>query len=142
MTTKHVAVVIGAILLAGCSVGQQSAAPRSESVRIVSVAVEPGGPGRLAQAPGRLSTEGNCLTLTDPDGETSLLIWPSPATTWDPTTGTVSLKGVSASIGDEVSLAGSRVTSPAGDSDYVSAPTAECARDHAFLVTGIESASD
>ena len=124
-------------LVTACAMG--SSPTESPVTNVPMVAAEPG--GRLAATNGQLTIEDGCLVLSLPNGGSAMLIWPSPASTWDEATQTIALDGVEAHVGDTVSLGGSNVQAPEADSDYVVPPTTACRKPSAWLVTGLEVGS-
>jgi hypothetical protein len=134
-----VAVVL--LLSAGCSaVDTQSTRPTDDRIDIVTLRVDPSSPGRLAATEGVLVVEGPCVALESPNGESSMLIWPVPATTWDEAGQTIRVRSAEARLGDWVQLTGSFVTPPTDPAQYGTPPNPACIRELAFLVTAIDSA--
>ncbi len=91
----------------------------------------------LAAARGELAYDNNgCLVVhTEHGGATLVLVWPSPGTEWDPTTGTVTVDAVSASVGSRISAGGGvGYVAPTDYEHWISPPAAACQRDHYFFV--------
>lgn len=82
-----------------------------------------------AQHTGRLEARGPCLVIVAPTDQVYTVVWPSPATEWDPRTGTISVNGTKAQLGATVSLTGGEdhvAPDAIVDSDWVTPPAAEC----------------
>jgi hypothetical protein len=131
----HLATPVGAIaLLSACALGSSPSASLATNVPTITS----GTGGRLALTTGQLAIEGGCLVLSLPNGGTAMLIWPSPASTWDEATKTIALEGTEARVGDTVSLSGSNIEPPEDDSEYAVPPTPGCRKPSAWLVTGLD----
>lgn len=130
---------VGAMaLLSACAVGSSSTSQPLTNVPMV--AAGPG--GRLALTSGQLAIESGCLVLSLPNGGSAMLIWPSPASTWDEATKTIAFEGTEARVGDTVSLSGSNIEPPEDDSEYVVPPTPACRKPSAWLVTALDLAAE
>lgn len=91
--------------------------------------------GHLAVLTGRLVVDGPCLLLVDGAGEMESVAWPSPGTAWDPSTGTISVGGVEATVGDTVSLVGGEGNGLLwNDKDWVAAPAPGCVTEQLWIV--------
>src|ERR671919_1038094 len=94
---RMLVVVVLAIVVAAC--GSPSVLPGYKA----------GGWQWTAATTGRLAMDGACLVLVGRDGSKTHLVWPSPDTEWDPSTGTVTVRGVRTSVGEEVTLGGGEI---------------------------------
>lgn len=91
----------------------------------------------LARTEGRLVLAGACLLLQDPAGETTLLAWPSPGTTWNAITETLTVDGTELRVGDGLVLGGGEFLSPVDPSEWVVPPTPQCWSEKRWLVEAI-----
>lgn len=135
----RLSILVGAVaLLSACVMG--SSPSTTPVTNVPMIAAGPG--GRLALTSGQLAIEGGCLVLSLPNGGAAMVIWPSPASTWDEATKTIALDGTEASVGDTVSLSGSNIAPPEEDSEYVVPPTATCRKPSAWLVTALDMSGE
>jgi hypothetical protein len=125
------------LALAICAVGLTSCA----SVRVPLYSA---GPYRLdAAISGRLTIVGQCLVLVDRRSERINLAWPSPGTLWDPTSKTITVDGVTASVGDEVTLGGGTGFGVDDESSqWLGGPAHSCVSGDQWLVGGIRDVVD
>ena len=89
---------------------------------------------------GPLTSHGRCLVVVENvSGIKYDLVWPSPGMEWNSETQTVTVDGVSASIGDRVTVSGGP-TDDSGDEGlaFLDAPPAECISDSQWRVARIE----
>jgi hypothetical protein len=89
---------------------------------------------------GPLQAHGPCLVVVeDVSGIKYDLVWPSPGADWNVETQTITVNGVSASIGDRVTISGGP-TADSGDEGlaFLNFPPAECISDSQWLVARIE----
>ena len=140
---RHRLIVISVLVAAigGCSGETDPSA--SPGVSLVLYEHPKGAGTVLLGEPGRLAAQGRCLVLiSSRDGTAYDLVWPSPATAWDPASQTVTLGGVAATIGDEVTLTGGP-TRGRGDENplsFLNPPPRECISEHQWVVGGMEQA--
>lgn len=88
----------------------------------------------LARAEGQLSIDGNCLVLRA-GGVTRDLAWPAPDAEWDAESGTISMGGISAQVGDHIVVGGGEGDFTQRD-DWIQAPLPECQRVSMWFVHG------
>jgi hypothetical protein len=82
----------------------------------------------LAQATGRLEIHGRCLLIVDSEEDAWTVAWPTPGTLWNANTGTISLRGVQARVGDTVTLGGGEPHLTSVGAGWVTPPAPECIR--------------
>jgi hypothetical protein len=92
----------------------------------------------LAQVTGTLTLRGHCLILVGRNGDVAHLAWPSPGTKWDREAQTITVDGVRASVGDEVTLIGGEGgTLRDGQLNWLTDADDECRSDRAWMVHAI-----
>ena len=94
--------------------------------------------GLTGATSGRLAFDGPCLRLKSRDGSVIHLVWPDPGTAWDAETEEITVHGVTATVGDEVTVsggAGGGADGVAGLGDWVSPPPPECLDGPQWFVT-------
>ena len=87
---------------------------------------------------GTLVLSGGCLALDEPGSELATIVWPEGRVTWDAQTDTVTMTSpgltpLVATIGEQVSISGSRTSSTSGF-DWATRPADGCPT--TYLVTG------
>jgi hypothetical protein len=106
---------------------------------VVGVPLYTAGEYRLdAAIGGRLAMVGNCLVLINRRAERIDLAWPSPGTVWDPSSQTITVDGVTATVGDEVILSGGTGFGAGGEDVWMGGPAHSCVSADQWLVGGLE----
>lgn len=130
---RHARYLLTMAALAGCSGQAQDGAVRLLFREAAEVTT-----GQLVT--GRLQSHGRCLVVVEEvSGIKYDVVWPSPGTEWNAETQTVTVDGVSASVGDRVTISGGE-TADTGDEGlaFLDAPPAECISDSQWRVARIE----
>jgi hypothetical protein len=112
-----------------------------DSAELTTYSRPEGSLGHLAQTIGRLEVDGSCLYLALENGGRTLLVWPEPGTEWTPSTQTVILDGISARVGDRVSLGGGFFPPPDDISEWANPPDPDCWQESRWLVTVMQNLS-
>ncbi len=93
----------------------------------------------MARTEGQLSIDGQCLVLRA-GGITTDLAWPAPDAEWDAESGTITMGGITAQVGDHVVVGGGEGDFTLRD-DWIQAPLPECQREPMWFVHGLVEAN-
>jgi hypothetical protein len=90
-----------------------------------------------AEFTGRLEIQGACVNVVEPGGQSRTVIWPSPFTIWDRFGGRITVHGITAKLGDTVSLGGGEVRLVGGSipESWIVPPARECSTGTMWLAS-------
>lgn len=130
---QHVAGAALVLVIGACSTDH----PSQGSVALLTYPRDPSG---FVQdgVTGRLAVSGQCLVLIrESTGEQLALVWPTPGTTWSPRSQTITTEGVSAAVGDLLTVRGG-IAEPPGGTPILGLPAPRCAGRTYWEVVTIE----
>jgi hypothetical protein len=110
-------------------IGQVAAPTGASRTTLPLYPRDPGSYSLLGRMEGRLVLDGPCLIV---QGKPVLLAWPSPGTKWDATSLTVTIYGVSARVGERVSVFGGMGNY---GGNWLNPPPRECRQGDVWRVT-------